>query len=255
MLLQRLLLLSALGCVLYFPGLSSAAPPQPNAKEILDAMDANMTFESRTATMTMTVEGRRRTRVYEMQSYGRGTTDSALTYLKPTRDKGTKMLKLGNDLWIYMPSIDRTQKISGHMLRKGMMGSDLSYEDMMAADALEDSYTSTVIGSETLNGRACWKLEMLAKDATVSYPKRITWIDKEHFIALKQELFALSGMLLKTWTMTNIASYGERRHFPTKMVIQDQIKKGSRTIIEFTDLTFGVDLPNEVFSKRWLERK
>ena len=103
--LKLFILLSVLGCLIGLSGPASAEPPPPSAKEILDAMDANMTFESRTATMTMTVEGRKRTRVYEMQSFGRGTTDSALTYLKPTRDKGTKMLKLGNDLWIYMPSI------------------------------------------------------------------------------------------------------------------------------------------------------
>ena len=250
----RMILFYALGFML-MGSTTQAESSTPTAKHILDAMDANMTFENRTATMTMTVEGKRRTRVYEMQSYGRGSSDSAMTYLKPTRDKGTKMLKLGNDLWIYMPSVDRTQKISGHMLRKGMMGSDLSYEDMMAAEALEDSYKSTVVGAESIDGRACWKLEMLAKDQSISYPKRVTWIDKERYIPLKQELYALSGMLLKTWTMTDIQSYGTERHFPAKMVIEDQIKKGSRTIIEFTAITFGVDVPSEVFSKRWLERK
>ena len=54
-----------------------------------------MTFESRTAKLMMTVEGRKRTRVFEILSHGRGVADSAMTYLKPRRDKGTKMLAWG----------------------------------------------------------------------------------------------------------------------------------------------------------------
>jgi outer membrane lipoprotein-sorting protein len=218
-------------------------------------MDANMTYESRTSTLKMTVEGKRRTRVFEMISYGRGQTDTAMEYKLPARDKGTKMLKIGDDLWLYLPAVDRTQKISGHMLRQGMMGSDLSYEDMMAAKQMEDQYKSTVLGSDTVDGRDCWKLEMVAKDNSVSYPKRVSWIDKQYFIPLKQELYALSGMLLKTWLMSDIQPFKGGRHFPMKMVIEDRVKKGSRTILEFSDLTFGVELPREVFSRRWLERK
>ena len=88
----------------------AAAAESANADALIDAMDQHMTFESRTAKLRMTVEGRKRTRVFEILSYGRGVTDSAMTYLKPRRDKGTKMLKLGDDLWIYMPNVDRVQK-------------------------------------------------------------------------------------------------------------------------------------------------
>ena len=75
--------------------LEAGAADLPNADALIDAMDQQMTFESRTAKLMMTVEGRKRTRVFEILSYGRGVADSAMTYLKPRRDKGTKMLKLG----------------------------------------------------------------------------------------------------------------------------------------------------------------
>lgn len=235
-------------------GSASGAGPQPAADEILDRMDANLTFASRTATVKMRVEGKGRTRSFELITYGRGESDAAMEYLSPVREKGTRMLKLGDDLWIYMPAIERTQKISGHMLRQGMMGSDLSYEDMMTSEATRDTYGSTVAGSEVIDGRDCWKLEMITKDDSVSYPKRIAWIDKELYIPLKQELYALSGMLLKTWTMSDIIAFEGGRRFPTKMVIQDMVRKDSRTILEMSDMKFGVDLPAEVFSRRWIER-
>ncbi len=227
----------------------------PTPAEILAGIDRNMIFESRTSTVKMTVQGKRRTRTFEMISYGRGESDTAMEYLAPSREKGTKMLKLGDDLWMYMPSVERTQKISGHMLREGMMGSDLSYEDMMQSNRLEETYAGAVTGSETVDGRDCWKLELTAKDESVSYPKRVSWIDKELFIPLKSEMYALSGMLLKTWTMSDIVEFEGGRKFPTKMVITDALKPDSKTSLEFSDLSFGVELEDEVFSKRWLERQ
>ncbi len=240
------------GAAAGLPEVKAAAVP--TADELLDRMDRNLTFEARTARMVMTVEGRR-TRSYEIVSYGRGEEDSAMEYVSPARDKGTRMLKLGDELWIYLPGADRVQKVSGHMLRQGMMGSDLSYEDLMASRELRQRYEATVLGDGTHEGRACWRLELKAKDNTVTYPRRVSCIDKERFIPLKQELYALSGMLLKTWTMSDVQAFEGGRSFPTKMTVQDHVKKDSVTRIEFKEVKFGVELPKEVFSLRWLERR
>lgn len=248
----------ALFISIFLPAVSVSFPARaespPTADQILDRMDKNMTFEARRAKLTMTVEGRR-TRSFEIVSLARGQEDSALEYVAPARDKGTKMLKLGDELWIYLPNVDRVQKISGHMLRQGMMGSDLSYEDLMASRDMRTRYEAKVIGEESTDGRLCWKIEMKAKDAGVTYPKRVTWVDKETYIPLKQELFALSGMLLKTWTMDEVKNFGDDRWFPTEMVIEDHVKKDSKTRIVFKDIEFGVAHKQEVFSLRWLERR
>lgn len=226
----------------------------PTADELMDRMDKNLTFEARKTRTLMTVEGRR-IRTYEMVSYGRGEEDAAVEYLSPARDKGTRMLKLGDELWLYLPGADKVQKISGHMLRQGMMGSDVSYEDLMASRELRQRYTARVVGEASHDGRPCWTLELKAKDDTVTYPKRLTCVDKETYIPLKQELYALSGMLLKTWTMSDVKAFAGGRKFPTRMVIQDHVKKDSITRLEFKDMEFGIDFPKEVFSLRWLERR
>lgn len=226
----------------------------PTADELIRAMDNNLTFEARKTHMVMTVQGRR-TRTYEMVSYGRGEEDAAIEYIAPARDKGTRMLKLGDDLWIYMPNVDRVQKISGHMLRQGMMGSDVSYEDLMASREMRKQYEAKVTGESSVDGNACWTLEMRAKDDSVTYPKRVTCVDKKTFIPLKQELYALSGMLLKTWTMGDVKEFDKGRSFPTRMKVQDHVKKQSVTEVEFKSIEFGVKFPREVFSLRWLERR
>lgn len=248
--------LAGLGLALFIEGstLAQDGGALPTAEQLLERMDRNMTFEARRSRAVMTVEGRR-TRTYELVSYGRGEEDAAIEYLSPPREKGTRMLKLGDELWLYLPTVDRVQKISGHMLRQGMMGSDLSYEDMMASRELRSRYVAKVTGEDTVDGRPAWKLEMKARDDTVTYPRRVTWIDKQTFIPIKQELYALSGMLLKTWTMSGVKTFANGRQFPTEMVVQDHVRKESVTRLSFKELEFGVDFPKEVFSLRWLERR
>lgn len=253
--MRAFLLLLSLLCAA--PAFAQDPPPAapPTAEQLLAAIDKNMVFDTRTAVTRMTVEGKRRTRVFEMVSYGRGVDESAVLYRAPAREKGTKMLKNADELWMYLPSVDRTQKISGHMLRQGMMGSDVSYEDMMASAEMAKMYSAKVTGEAMLDGRKTWTMELIANDDSVSYPKRISWIDAETLIPLKQELYALSGMLLKSWTMSDVKEFEGGRKFPTKMVIQDELKKESVTTLEFVEMTFGVELEEEVFSMRWLERK
>src|SRR5436190_7266478 len=198
-----------------------AAFAAPTADELLSAMDKEMQFETRSSTTQMLVADGRTTRTSAVRSYGRGVDDAAVEYLSPERDKGTRMLKRGEELWLYIPRAERVQKISGHMLRQGMMGSDMSYEDMMSAAKFREQYSAVVEGEGETDGRKTWKLVATAKDQSVTYPKRVIWIDQETHLPLRQELYALSGMLLKTWTMGDVKKI-EDRWVAAKMVIADQ---------------------------------
>lgn len=232
----------------------AADPAPPSAASLLDAIDKNMTFDTRSITITMTSVNARRTRAFTMKAWGRGSDQSAIEYVDPPREKGTRMLRMGDELWMYVPSVEKTQKISGHMLRQGMMGSDVSYEDMMSANKLTTDYDAKVLGTDMIDGRACWKVEMNARDKSITYPKRLTWIDQQYDVSLRQEMYAVSGMKLKTWTATDIKDYAGGRHFPTKWTITDNLQTGTSTTLEFKDVQFGVTLPDEVFTTRWLER-
>lgn len=114
-------------------------------------------------------------------------------------------------------------------------------------------YTATISGQEAVDGAACWKLELKANSADVSYPRRVVWVDQKSFIPVKQELYAVSGMLLKTWTMGDVRPVGSRM-WAHKMVIEDKVQAGSSTTLTFDSIQFSVALQDEIFSTRWLER-
>ncbi|MDL2312458.1 outer membrane lipoprotein-sorting protein, partial [Bacteroidales bacterium OttesenSCG-928-B11] len=219
-----------------------------NATEILDKIDKNMSAKSRIVESTMVIHGKRNDRTLTSKSYTEGDKKSFTEYLSPARDKGTKMLKLDKELWVYSPSTDRTIMISGHMLRQSVMGSDLSYEDMMDDRKLQDIYTATIAGEEIIDGRKCYVLKLTAKVDDVAYHSQKMWVDTERFIPLKQELYAKSGQLLKRITLSNVKKIGTR-WFPMKTNYKDMLKDGAGTDWIVNNIEFDKAIPQHIFSK------
>ena len=158
-----------------------------------------MSSKSRILTARMEINSVRGTRTMESKSWSSGTEKSFTEYLAPAREKGTKMLKLQNQLWIYSPATDRVIQISGHMLRQSVMGSDMSYEDMMTDRPLLEQYKADVAGEEVVDGRKCWVVSLTAIVTDINYNSQKMWVDEERNVPLKVELFAKGGKLLKTY--------------------------------------------------------
>ena len=152
--------------------------------EIIIKMDKNLNARSRILTSKMVVHGRRSSRTIESKNWVIGTKKAFTEYISPAREAGTKMLKLNDKLWTYSPQTDRVIQISGHMLRQSVMGSDLSYNDMMEDRAMQEIYIANIFGSENINGRDHWIIIMEAKIKGLPYPKRKAWVDKEYFLSL-----------------------------------------------------------------------
>lgn len=225
---------------------------EPTGKEILEKIDKNMVSKSTISTSKMVIHGARQTRTIEAKTWGIGDKKSFTEYLSPVREKGTKMLKLEDELWIYSPGSDRIIKISGHMLRQSLMGSDLSYEDMMDNAELLKDYDAGVIGSEVFDERDCWIVELQAKTEEVNYQTRKMWVDKGRYIPLKEELYAKSGTLLKRLELTDINKIGNR-WYPQKMIFKDMLKKGEGTEFIIVDIEFDKEIPEHIFSKASLK--
>jgi len=220
----------------------------PDGETILRRADENMGSDNKITTSLMIIHGRRGSRSVKSKSWIRGRTQSFTEYLDPPREKGTKMLKLEDQLWTYTPSSDRTILISGHMLRQSVMGSDLSYEDVMEDPRLAALYAATVGGEKDYEGRPCWVLDLVSRGEEISYFKRKIWVDRERFVILREERFAKSGKLLKTTEVKSVELQGGR-WVPTRIVFKDALKEGQGTEFNLEAIEFNASIPDYVFTK------
>jgi len=225
-----------------------------SADDIMKAMDKNLNANSRIMTSKMVVKGRRNNRTIESKNWVVGTELAFTEYLSPPREAGTKMLKIGEKLYTYSPQTDRVIQISGHMLRQSVMGSDMSYNDMMEDRPMEELYSATIEGLAILDGREHWVMVLNAKVKGLSYPKRRSWVDKEYLLPKKEELYAKSGKLLKTASLEGIKKI-DGRWFPSKFVYKDELKRNSKETEWIIDnIQFNKKIPDSRFSKALLRK-
>ena len=220
---------------------------------ILEKIDENMSADSQIIESTMVIHGRRNSRSITSKSWTEGANKSFTEYLAPAREKGTKMLKIDDQLWMYSPQSDRTIRISGHMLRQSVMGSDLSYEDMMEDRRLTEVYTAEIIGEEIIDEHDCWIMELTASVDDLAYNSQKLWVDKEFSIGRKQQLFAKSGKMLKVIEISELFRVGDR-WYPKRMLFQDVLLKGKGTEFIVESVNFNVNIPNHIFSKASLRK-
>ena len=242
--------------MIYFllvPAITLAQEKIPSPESILQKVDENMIAKTSISESQMVINGKRNSRTITSKGYARGEVTAFTEYLSPAREKGTKMLKLEDRLWIYSPSTDRTIQLSGHMLRQSVMGSDMSYEDAMEDRRLNRMYNAKITGEESINDRNVWVMELNAKVDNVTYEKQKMWVDQERFVPLKQEMYAKSGQLLKRVILENVQKI-DGHWYPMKMNFKDMLKDGKGTDFIVTSMEFDVDIPEYIFSKASLKQ-
>jgi negative regulator of sigma E activity len=229
-----------------FLSLMAINAEEMTAEEIINKRDNNEYFDTAQMEAEMIIVSGSRKITKTMVAL----TDkkNSLAEFTNSQDRGTKFLKREDDLWMFFPDAEEIIKISGHMLNQGMMGSDFSYQDVMESDKLTDLYDFKIIKEEELDGRPCYVLEGIAREGVkVSYYRRVSWIDKERFIGLKEELYAQSGRLLKESKVNKIEEI-EGRWVSIDSVMENKLRKDTYTEFIITQINFNPEIPEETFS-------
>ena len=216
------------------------------ADEILAKVDANQSYSSihYSGRMEITIGGE--TRYKTMDAIAQGSSRAFAEFTNP-EDRGTRYLKRDKNLWIYFPREQDTVKLSGHLLKEGMMGSDVSYEDALESSDYQEKYAATRKADDTLGDRPCFVVELTAKVPTAAYDRRVLWIDSQRFVTLKQEMYAKSGRLLKTSATLEVDRIGER-WFPTRLEFVSRLRANTKTVFSMSRIELNVPVGEQQFS-------
>jgi len=228
--------------------------PAITASEILDKVDRNMVASTMkfSAELKISISGSVRTK--EFKGYTKGEDKAYMEFTSPSRDKGTRFLKLADEFWMYLPNVGKATKIAGHALRQSLMGSDFSYEDAVSNEELAESYDAVLEGEEKIGDKNCYVLKLSLKEgAEGSYYTQKLWVDKQSFIPIKSEYFSKSGRLMKDVQILEFKRVSGR-NYPTRIRMENKLRKNTWSEFVITDIQLGVAIPSNVFTKGYLER-
>jgi hypothetical protein len=162
-----------------------------------------------------------------------------------------------DDRWIYVPAVDLIRRIAAEDRYSSFVGSDFSYEDVSGRDVSEDTHTR--LDDETFDGREVFVIESIPRTAA-AFTRRVSWIDKEHFLPLKIEYYDVQDQLQRVFTANAIevitaGDEDDSRVYPTIMKrTMSNVRTGHRTEVTVMSVNYNVGLNDGDFSERHMRR-
>jgi outer membrane lipoprotein-sorting protein len=229
-----------------------AAPKQPDLDAVLKRLDDLYRSKASIGKMELTVirPGSKRTMV--MRVWTRGEDRALIVIDSPAREAGTATLRVGKNLWNYLPRIARTIRIPPSMMLSSWMGSDFTNDDLVQESSYLDDYNAKIVGRSA--DPAGWQVRLDAKPGTVGLWKRIDLvISDDGWLPLEEKHYDRRGDLARVMRFDQVRNLGGRR-IPTRIVVTPLDKKGHRTEMRYIEMEFNADVPESTFSLQRLER-
>lgn len=225
-----------------------------DVKEIVRQADEKFRGSSSEGTMSMTIQRPSWSRTITMKSWTLGTEYSLIYITQPAKEKGQVFLKRNNEMWNWVPSIERMIRIPPSMMMQSWMGSDFTNDDLIKESSLVKDYEHKLLGNEQLEGYRCYKIELIPhEDAAVVWGKIIMWITEKDYLWLKAEYYDEDNDLVNTEILSDIKKMDDRI-MPTRLEMIPAGKPGQKTMMIFENIRFNVDLDESFFSIQNMKR-
>jgi outer membrane lipoprotein-sorting protein len=214
--------------ILSFAAVSAAgAAWAGEGDEIMRRMDSAMAFEE--CEMRLSFEDLKASgssRKLGADVWYAKAAGTLIVFSAPAREKGKRMLMIGDSMWMSVPGVSRAVRLSG---KDAFMGTSFSNDDIMNFDKADD-YSASVVASDAES----WTLDLVASKKSLPYQRARVVVGRD-YLPRSQELFLLSGELSKTIVFSDPRDFASKRR-PATMRIVDAMAKGAATIVRFESI-------------------
>lgn len=224
----------------------------PDAATIVRRADQAVLGDTASYTLRMTVvRPGKSPRVVEMKGLKKGDDQGLVRYTAPPRERGTAYLRSGDSNWLYLPSAAKVVRVG---TKQNFGGGDFSNGDIFRLSLIRD-YEPSLLGEEPMNGEACYKLELRARNRSVAYDRVLYWVRTDGtFFPVRAEYYTLSGKKLKWLTVSDVGPLGGRLR-PTALSMESALEAGARTELRFLTIQDQVRLDDRLFTPSALEKE
>ena len=213
---------------------------------ILKKVDANLqpeSFESYRKLINIEPSGAKRE--FLLYTLKKGNDKIASLFLSPASEKGRATLRLGDNMWLYIPHVGKPVRITS---LQSVVGGVFNNADIMRLD-YNVEYNVQKIDDE----KSEHILELKAKTAAVAYDRLKMWVDKKAVVPTKIECYAATGLLIKTLYFKERKPFDEGIVRPSIIETDSPLYKGYQSILAYANVKKRI-VPDEVFTLEFLAK-
>ena len=247
--IRRFLLLTSLSV---FCGCASAAT---DLKAILDHVDELWRGNASHTSMTMTVSTKHYNRNMTLEGWSLGEEKALVVIKAPKKDKGIATLKSDENVWNFLPKINRVTKVPASMMSGSWMGSHFTNDDLVKESALSDDYDRSLTFEGERKGNNVYEVTLIPHDdAPVVWGKVIVTIEQETFVPIEILYFDEDFSLKRTMTFGDNKKVGNKI-IPHTLTLVPMDKPDESTVIRYQTIDFSVQINERFFSLQNLKNK
>ncbi len=241
--LSLILIFFFVSCVIWA---QEGTTKKDEGNEILKKADENLmpdSFESYRKLINEEPDGSKKEFIFFTVKKGKDKV--AMLYISPASEKGRATLRLGDNMWLYIPNVGRPIRITS---MQSVIGGVFNNSDIMRLDYSVE-YEATILDQTTSE----YILDLKARTQIVAYDKLKMWVDKKNIMVTKVECYAASGTLIKTLEFKNVKNFGDGIMRPAVIETSSPLYRGYRSLMIYSSMKHR-KLPDEVFTLEYLSR-
>ena len=232
---------------------ASPAQGQTDPRDIIERIDRMLRGDSSRGVATMEVVTEHWERQMTMELWSLGTDYTLVRLRAPAKEAGTATLMADDNIWNYLPKVDRTIKIPSSMMGGAWMGSHFTNDDLIQESQMIDVYDVEVAFDGEREGVTVWELRLTPKpEAAVVWGHLEFLVGQDDNLPLWAKYYDEDGELARTMEYSEFREFGGRL-VPAVMDMHPADKPGERTTIRYEELEFDIDIDPSFFSLRTLQ--
>ena len=232
-----------------------AEPSERQAQALLDMIDDLYRSDQSHSRLRMEVQTPHWSRTLELEAWSRGEDLSLFRILSPKKEKGTSTLRRFNEIWNYLPKIERVMKLPSSMMSASWMGSDFSNDDLVKESRMSRDYTFARGDTTQHEGQAVVEIICTPKpDAPVVWGKLAVLVSNEAS-PMPVEIAYYDEDMKKTRVMRfgDVKDMAGRK-IPTRVEILPLNKPDQKTVMIYEFMDFDTEVPETTFTLQALKR-
>jgi hypothetical protein len=184
-----------------------------------------------------------------------GRSKAVLRFTAPAEVKGVALLihnhaERASDQWMWTPALQRDRRIALQDRSTRFFGTDFSFEDLEERDVDQSDYS--MVGSETIDGASCWKIEMTPKRGRSShYTRSIAWIRKDNYVVVRLDHFVKDDVVKR---LTNSSIENIQGIWTARELEMNDLRRGTRTRLTLQQVKYNSPINQGSFTLEAIKR-
>lgn len=232
-----------------------ASPQQVDARDVVERVDRLLRGASSRASVSMQITTRQWSRSLDMTIWSKGNDYALVRVTAPAREAGTATLKVKNDIWNYLPRVDRTIRIPPSLMAGAWMGSHFTNDDLVKESRLVDDYDIALGFAGARDGTKVWEFTLTPKPGVaVVWGKIVMQVRQADLMPQFERYHDDAGTLMRTVSFSDFKVMGGRK-VPAMLTVTPADKPDESTTLVYHELEFDVGLQPSFFSLQNLKRR